>query len=192
MDFDDGFVAYLNGTEIARENIGTAFIPPGFDQPADGFWEAQLYSGQVPFRYDVDAYVLTTLVPGENVFSVEVHNENINSSDLSSNAFLHAGINVSSTYFSPVPDWFTWIGPIRFASKLPLLMIDTEGGYILDNSRIVANMGIIDNGVGMFNHPDDPFNHYDGRISIEIRGSSSQMFPKKSYSFGDANRQRNQ
>ena len=25
------------------------------------------------------------------------------------------------------------------------------------------------------------FNGYDGRISIEIRGQSSQMFPKKSY-----------
>ena len=55
MDYDDAFVAYLNGTEIARENIGTAFITPSFDQPADGFWEAQLYNGQVPFRYHVNA-----------------------------------------------------------------------------------------------------------------------------------------
>ena len=28
---------------------------------------------------------------------------------------------------------------------------------------------------------DDSFNGYDGQISIEIRGSSSQMFPKKQY-----------
>ncbi|MEE1574554.1 MAG: CotH kinase family protein, partial [Candidatus Neomarinimicrobiota bacterium] len=40
--------------------------------------------------------------------------------------------------------------------------------------------GIIDNGTGI-NHINDPLNGYDGQISIEIRGSSSQMFPKKQY-----------
>jgi hypothetical protein len=41
-------------------------------------------------------------------------------------------------------------------------------------------MGLIDNGSGI-NHITDPLNGYDGQISIEIRGSSSQMFPKKQY-----------
>ncbi|MDX2430471.1 MAG: CotH kinase family protein [Bacteroides sp.] len=182
MDFDDGFVAYLNGSEIARENIGTALSPTSFDQPANGFWEAGLYDGQLPFQFEVDHSILSLLVQGDNVFSIEVHNENAGSSDLSSNAFLHAGINVSSTYFNALPDWFSYIEPLRFSSELPVLMIDTEGGYIVNDPRIIANMGIIDNGPGLLNHPDDAYNHYDGKISIEIRGSSSRMFPKKSYS----------
>ena len=40
-------------------------------------------------------------------------------------------------------------------------------------------MGIIDNGYGVMNSISDPFNDYNGKISIEYRGSSSQTFPKK-------------
>ncbi|MCP4310531.1 MAG: T9SS type A sorting domain-containing protein [Bacteroidetes bacterium] len=181
MDFDDAFVAYLNGVEIARANIGVPFTPPAFDQSADGFVEAALYNGQLPGRYEIDSIAFQTLVAGENVFSVEVHNEDIGSSDLSSNAFLHAGIKTDSVYFSPLPDWFVWTEPIFFSGELPVISINTNGQTILNDPRIVADMGIIDNGAGFLNHPDDPFNNYDGKISIEIRGASSQIFPKKSY-----------
>lgn len=44
-------------------------------------------------------------------------------------------------------------------------------------------MGIIDNGPGQRNNVTDPHNNYSGKIGIEIRGSSSQMFPKKQYGF---------
>jgi len=42
-------------------------------------------------------------------------------------------------------------------------------------------MGIIYNGAGQRNNIGDAYNNYDGHIGIEIRGSSSQMFPKKQY-----------
>lgn len=42
-------------------------------------------------------------------------------------------------------------------------------------------MGIIDNGPGVRNHVTDPWNNYNGKIGIEIRGSTSQQYPKKSY-----------
>lgn len=183
MDFDDSFVAYLNGTEIARENIGTPFIPPAFDEPANGFLESMLQLGQLPHRFNMNGDKLNLLLAGENVLAIQVHNENPTSSDLSSDAYFFAGINESATYFSGLPGWFYYDEPIRFASKLPVMTINTDGGYILDDVRIVANMGLIDNGSGVLNHPDDPLNEYEGRISIEIRGSSSKMFPKKSYSF---------
>jgi hypothetical protein len=179
MDYDDAFVAYLNGTEIARANMGVSFSPTSFDQPADGYLEALLYNGELPERFHIANQALESLVEGENIFALEVHNENIGSSDLSSNAFFHAGITGSSTCFQALPHWF--YEPLRFSSALPLLMIDTDGGLILDDQKIVAKMGVIENGPGILNHPDDSLNHYDGYISIEIRGSSSQMFPKKSY-----------
>ena len=44
-------------------------------------------------------------------------------------------------------------------------------------------MGVIYNPTGI-NKETDEFNNYNGKISIETRGSSSQnLFPKKSYSF---------
>ncbi len=67
------------------------------------------------------------------------------------------------------------------SSNLPIVVIDTDGQQILDLPRIVANMKIIyDEDTGTA-HINSPANVYDGRISIEIRGSSSQSFPKKSY-----------
>ena len=43
-------------------------------------------------------------------------------------------------------------------------------------------MGMINNPNGARNNITDPFNEYNGKIGIEIRGESSQMFPMKSYS----------
>ena len=69
------------------------------------------------------------------------------------------------------------------SSNLPLVLIDTEGQTIHNSYRIVANMGIINNPNGQRNYLSDPFTDYNGKISIEIRGSSSTMFDKKPYGF---------
>lgn len=68
------------------------------------------------------------------------------------------------------------------SSNLPIVVINTAGQPILDEPKIVASMGIIDNGPGTRNRVSDPFNNYNGAIAIETRGSSSQdIFPKKQY-----------
>lgn len=73
-------------------------------------------------------------------------------------------------------------GEVAFtSSNLPIVVIDTHGQTIIDAGKITADMGIIDNGPGQRNYLTDPFNNYDGLIGIEIRGSSSQSFPKKQY-----------
>ena len=69
-------------------------------------------------------------------------------------------------------------------SNLPILKITTPlGQQINDVNRIVCDLGIIDNGPGNLNQIIDPFTNYNGKISIEIRGSTSQQYPKKSYGF---------
>ena len=72
---------------------------------------------------------------------------------------------------------------LNTSSNLPLVVITTNGQTIPDSPKIIANMGIIWNGPGKRNSLNDPMNDYNGKIGIEIRGSSSQMFPKKSYGF---------
>jgi hypothetical protein len=75
-------------------------------------------------------------------------------------------------------------GDVTFtSSNLPIVIIDTQEQTILDYKRIVADMMIIDNGAGKRNHTIDPPNDYQGKISIELRGSSSLQFPKKQYAF---------
>lgn len=68
-------------------------------------------------------------------------------------------------------------------SNLPIVVINTNSQTILDDPKIVCDMGIIYNGVGFRNYMTDSFNNYNGKIGIELRGSSSQMFPKKTYGF---------
>ncbi len=60
---------------------------------------------------------------------------------------------------------------IKPEDRLPQVLINTNGNTIVDDPKIVAQMNISKNGLLS----------YDGTIGIEIRGASSQTFPKKSY-----------
>ncbi|MBT8306388.1 MAG: CotH kinase family protein [Maribacter sp.] len=55
--------------------------------------------------------------------------------------------------------------------RLPLFSINTNGSAIVDEPKIVADITILEADIVSFT----------GQIGIEIRGASSQMFPKKSY-----------
>lgn len=72
------------------------------------------------------------------------------------------------------PDKANTIGnpePQPVVAELPQVSVSSFGETIVDEPKIEATMSIIDNG-----EPD-----FSGKIGIEIRGSSSQMFPKKQY-----------
>ncbi len=67
-------------------------------------------------------------------------------------------------------------------SNLPIIIIDTNGQEIVSEPKITVQMGIISNSSGV-NSVNDPFNNYNGKITIELRGASSQSFAKKGYGF---------
>ena len=78
------------------------------------------------------------------------------------------------------------------SSNLPIVIITTDNypnstqpQEILDSPRVLGNMKIIKHPDGTRNYMTDvntpAFINYNGRISIEIRGSSSQTLPKKQY-----------
>jgi hypothetical protein len=177
MDYDDSFVAYLNGIEIARDYISGE--PPLYNQASDGLHEARLYQGVPPESFNIDKSLLNA---GENILAVQVHNQSLTSSDLTANPFLIVGINDNSFTYSDPPLWFG--PPIEFtSSSLPIVIIDTKGAEILNDPKVTADLGIIDNGAGVINLVTDPWNEFAGPIGIEIRGESSQFFPKQSYGF---------
>lgn len=91
VDYDDAFVAYLNGVEIARANIGTPGVFPVWNQWADNAIEPFLYQGLQPPSYYLPD-IESLLLPGENVLSIEVHNYGTSSSDLSLIPFLTLGM----------------------------------------------------------------------------------------------------
>lgn len=71
-------------------------------------------------------------------------------------------------------------------TNLPIVVINSDQ-EIPDEPKVGASMKIIFNGDGQINSYSDINNpaslNYDGRIAIEIRGSSSQLSPKKSFGF---------
>src|SRR5277367_2593658 len=75
------------------------------------------------------------------------------------------------------------IAQVNFtSSNLPVIVINTHGQGVYDVQKVTADMGIIYNGPGARNNLTDSSNNFKGKIGISFRGSSSQMFPKKSYS----------
>ena len=78
-------------------------------------------------------------------------------------------------------------------SNLPIVIVNTDldpntglPQVILDDPKILASMKIIKRPDGTRNYLTDQntaaYLNYNGRIGIEIRGSSSQSLPKKAYS----------
>jgi hypothetical protein len=67
-------------------------------------------------------------------------------------------------------------------SNLPIFIIDTKGQTIVDNPKINVGLKVVYNGEGKTNSLSSTSFHYNNFAGIELRGSSSQGFPKKPYS----------
>lgn len=181
-DYDDAFVAYLNGVEIARSN-NISGIPPRYDEWATSLREATLVNGGTPEKYILGICELKALLTdGENVLAVQTHNfEGAVSSDMSSIFFLSFGINDGSRDYGSTPPWFS--APSSFSSHLPIVKIYSDQA-IVDEPKVSGRMEIIWNGVGALSYSAEPGNEYNGKIGVELRGQSSLFFfPKKGLGF---------
>ncbi len=90
LDVDDGFVAYLNGVEIARQNLGRPGDFPPYDQRADLSLEARLYKGWRLQAFPIEDF-RGLLRAGDNVLAVQVHNDSAQGDDLSAIPLLSVG-----------------------------------------------------------------------------------------------------
>ena len=70
-----------------------------------------------------------------------------------------------------------------YTSNLPIVLIDTFGKWIPDDPKIPARMKIIYDKSGGRNALDSSHVDFEGRIGIEVRGKTSQSFPKQQYGF---------
>lgn len=71
--------------------------------------------------------------------------------------------------------------PVVFkSSNLPIVFVNTS--QVIGETKIMGTMGIIDNGANR-NYTTDAWNGYNGKAEINVRGSSSSGFEKKSYTF---------
>lgn len=184
IDYDDGFIAYLNGVEIARSML---YGDVSYNTLADGLHEGALYQGNLPDRFFVDK---SQLLNGNNVLAVQVHNHSADSSDMSALPVLSAEVIGTDNLYSSPPFWFQEPDPepitIDFqSSNLPIVILNTSGEEIPNEPKIEASMKIIKRPDQERNYVSDSDNtaylDFDGSIQIEVRGSSSTLFSKKQY-----------
>ncbi len=186
VDYDDAFVAYINGVEIAR-SAGLLGDFPGATQVSTNNHEAKMFAGGLPEAFTISLDKLSPiLLEGENVMAIQVHNLTAGSSDMSSNIFFSVGISDEQTRYLANPNWFT--PPFNFnGSNLPLLIINTNGGTIVDEPKITADFKIIHYENSDKNNLTDVPNIYNGKIGIERRGASSFNYPQRPYLFETRN-----
>ena len=87
MDYDDAFVAYINGNEVARANINGT--PPAYSSNANIDHEAGIYAGGIPERFLITNFN-SILNLGNNILTIQAHNINSDSSDFTIIPFLSA------------------------------------------------------------------------------------------------------
>jgi hypothetical protein len=90
VDFDDAFIAFINGIPVAMENI---HLPDAGNYDVievTGQHEATMYQGGVPNEYVIDLSKIT-LFEGENILALQGYNTNATSSDFSLLPFLTIG-----------------------------------------------------------------------------------------------------
>ena len=68
------------------------------------------------------------------------------------------------------------------SSELPIVMINTLGQTIIENTKINCQMDIKYNGSGNVTYTNDSANVYSGNIGISIRGLTSASYPQHPYS----------
>lgn len=135
MDYDDGFVAYLNGVEIARDQMAGKGALPRFDVFASGQHEATIYQEGIPEQFAVSNWA-AVLKTGVNLLAIQVHNINTTSSDLSAIPFLSVGTTVKPS--NPrIIDWLK-LGANEFHTNFKL-DADGESLYLTHPSGVLAD-----------------------------------------------------
>lgn len=154
LDYDDGFVAFLNGFEIFRKNLKPDGKLPEFIQAAWRQHPSQWVNGELAELFTINREdIQRLLVEGENVLTIQLHNHWLDE-EMSINPFLSFGIQSTATYFRETPPWF-YHDPLYLHTNFKLeskgetlLLFDAQGNL---RDQIVI--------------PELPYNSSYGRVA---------------------------
>ena len=130
MDCDDGFIAYINGTEVARSNMNSS----SFDAFATTYTEGVMRDGKEPPSYDISKEI-TNLKEGENVLCIQLHNCNATSSDLIGTPILSLGYSVLRDYYFPPSKYISLPSGRSFS-----LRASGDTVYLLKGAKIIDSI----------------------------------------------------
>jgi hypothetical protein len=159
VDFDEGFVAFLNGEEIARAKIGWPGKFQNWDDYALGEHPAQMYQGLPPTEFKIDLDFFKSIAhEGENLLAIQAFNGWNNFGNSSIIPFLSFGIKDTSHLYQPVPEWFEQ-NPIYFHTNFAL---NGLGESVL----ISGPQGVADNFEYPYLHADNSYGCESTEVDI--------------------------
>ena len=136
IDYDDGFVAYLNGTEICRAGLGSAGSAVPYNMSASSH-EAKMYQGGSPDAFNISDFI-HLLNEKENVLAIQVHNAGTGSSDLSAIPFLTVGyaekivLNAPVSFYLQMPTLYPHSN-FKLSSSGETLSLTHKDGTVADS-----------------------------------------------------------
>ncbi len=139
MDYDDGYVVYLNGTIVSA--FGLTGVPP-YDALSVFSNEAQMYDGGLPEYVFIDSTTLAgLLVNGTNVIAVQVHNKTAGSNDLSGRTWLSFAITDPTVYYGTPPVWFNPVLSTEMHTNFKIgadetIFLSDAAGALIDSTTV--------------------------------------------------------
>ena len=158
IDYDDSFVAYINGFEVARANINGN--SPAYNATANSDHEAQIYSGGYPDRFVIDNFQ-NILIEGTNTLSIQAHNVSDTSSDLSIIPFLTALFSSDTDEGIAPPD------VLQYATENTSLHTDFKISSSVETIYLRNNSGDLIDSLSFENLQSD--------VSIGVSANSSEL-----------------
>ena len=139
IDYDDGFLAYLNGTEVARRGFASG-ADVSFDTPAASLGRT--------WGEEINLTAFTNLlVTGENVLAIELHNSSLGNSTAVLVTELVANFtrgpfvqNVSSNHAQVI-----WRTPAPADTKLEFGTSSALGNALIDSNRVTTHVVTLTN-----------------------------------------------
>lgn len=135
IDYDDGFVAYINGIEISRAKLSG--YPPAYNASASSH-EANWYRGLPIESFRVEG-LSGLLKTGENTLAIQVHNNSSSSTDLTA-------IPIFSISYTNTTDNFPTSAYIQLpqrALQIPsTISAKSDVIYLLHHNTIIDSIAI--------------------------------------------------
>ena len=186
--FDDGFVAYINGAEVKRDNFtGT----PAWNSPADNYLETSSFT-----NYDITSHI-NKLHAGNNILAIHGMNNSTTSSDFLICTEL-VGVTSGPGSISPSAIEYTGGFHLDKSTDLKSRVLSSTGKWSALNEAVYALPEVADNVriTEIMYHPqdtNDPNDPNEEYIELKNIGASAinlnlVRFTKGiNFTFGDVN-----
>ncbi len=168
VDYDDSFVAYINGVEVARANLQN---PNTFVPRTAVATTARNYAG-APTTFLLSP-ARNVLVPGANVLAIQAHNVSIGDGDIAVSADLRVGSAGTRLVANNSPAWRYKVGTTE-----PVIDLD---GAIEDNPEAPSS---VNDWVELYNRGAAPVSLSGWSLSDRSGTSAKWSFPDVSIPAG--------